>query len=169
MKRTIAALSVACILFSVLGGCGSQPSIEYDAKEQRIYVTGTNDYAAISFPDEIKDARSVDVEGDGFKFHAYLVLLRQLGVDEQTELPGLIDGTAKSLRFIRQYLSENAGAAYPSELAELPVVIRIDNLYGDRLVVDISLIVVTHLHVSSLRLSSNLSCNSKSLTSLRTV
>ena len=129
MKRTIAALSVACILFSVLGGCGSRPSIEYDAKEQRIYVTGTNDYAAISFPDEIKDARSVDVEGDGFKFHAYLVLLRQLGVDEQTELPGLIDRTAKSISFIRQYLRENAGAAYPSELAELPVVIRLDNSY----------------------------------------
>lgn len=129
MKRIIAALLLVCIPICVLGGCGSQPSIEYDAKTQIVHVKGTDDYASLSFPDEIKDAQAVDVEGDGFKFHAYLVLLRQLGVDEQAELPGLIDRTAKSISFIRQYLRENAETAYPSELAELPVVIRLDNSY----------------------------------------
>ena len=108
------------------------PSVEYDARSQTIYVKGTNDFSAISFPEEVRKARVLEVEGDGFKLSAYLVMLRELGLDEQAELPGLIDRTAKSLRFLREYLRDHAGAAYPSALAELPVDVKIDNTYGYR-------------------------------------
>ncbi len=149
MKRTVTVLLALCLLF-VTVGCGlrsdpesasvvedtrpaeDSPSIEYDARNGTIRVTGAKDYAALSFPDEIKDARVLEVPDDDFTLSVYLVKLRIGGYDEQTYLPGLIDRTAKSLRFIRQYLRENAGAAYPSALAELPVDVKIDNTYGYR-------------------------------------
>ena len=135
IRRTIAALLAACILSCVLTGCGSEnapPSIDYDSRTQTVYVKGATDYAALSFPDEIKEARALEVQDDDFKLSAYLVLMREWGIDEQTELPGLIDRTKKSICFLRQYLRENAGTAYPSALAEFPVVIRIDNSFGYR-------------------------------------
>ncbi len=133
MKRTLAVLLSACILLCVSTGCGpenTQPSIGYDAKTRTVSVEGTDGYAAISLPDEIGDARVLEVRDDEFYLSAYLVMLRRDGLDGQAELPGMIDRTEKSLRFLRQYLRENAGAAYPATRAELPVVIRIDNLYG---------------------------------------
>ncbi len=148
MKRMIAAMLVVCMLPCALAGCASGshpepasveedtqpaadgPSVDYDAATQTFYVSGIKDYAALSLPDEIKDARVLEVTDDDFKLHAYLVQMRKWDFDVQTEMPGLIDRTAKSLRFLRQYLRENAGAAYPSALAELPVEIKIDNSYG---------------------------------------
>ncbi len=147
MKRLFTVFLAACMLLCVLGGCRSGsvptpasveedkapaeggPSIEYDAKTATIRVTGVDDYAALSFPDEIKDARVVEVRDDDFTLSAYLDKLRARGFDEQAELPWVIDRTAKSLRFIRQYLRDNAGEAYPSALAELPVDVRIDSTY----------------------------------------
>ena len=135
MKRTVAVWLAACISLCVLTGYGSadtQPSIDYDAETQTVYVTGIDDYSDLSLPDEIRDARVLVVQDDGFTLSAYLDMMRQWGLDEQTELPGLVDRTKKSIRFLQQYLRENAGAAYPSDLAELPVVIRIDNLFEYR-------------------------------------
>ncbi|MBQ6262269.1 MAG: hypothetical protein IJK58_01995 [Clostridia bacterium] len=150
MKRTFTVFLAVCMLLLTPVGCGSRPdpepasvgedtapagnapSIEYDPKTATVRVTGADDYAALSFPDEIKDARVVEVMDDDFTLSAYLVKLRVRGFDEQTELSGLIDRTAKSLRFIRQYLRENAGAAYPSDLAALPVDVKIDSTYEYR-------------------------------------
>lgn len=143
MKRTIAGLLAASMLLCVLAGCSIRsdsgpasaegnalPSVDYDAKTQTIYVNGTKNCASLSLPDEVKNARALEVQDDAFQLSAYLVMLRQEGLDVQTELPGLIERSAESLRFLRQYLRENAGAAYPSELAELPVAIKIDREYG---------------------------------------
>ena len=150
MKKSIFLLLAACLLLCLLAGCGSRsdpepasneenvqpsagsPSVNYDARTQTICVNGTEDYAELSFPEEVKTARILEVEDDEFELSAYLVMLREQGLDEQTELPGLIDRTEKSLRFLRQYLRENAGAAYPSALAELPVFITIDREFGYR-------------------------------------
>ena len=129
MKRTIAGLQAVFILICVLTGCGTEPSVNFDVKTQTVYVKGIKNYSELSLPDEIEDARVVKVQDDGFQFSAYLVLLRQLGFDVRTELPGLIDRTKKGIGFVRQYLRENAGDAYPSGLAELPVDVRIDNLF----------------------------------------
>ena len=105
-------------------------ALRYDARQQTFSVTGTGDYLSLRFPEEILTARSLEVEGEDFTMSVYLTVLREDGMDLQTELPGLIDRTAKSLRFVREYLRENAGSAYPSALAELPVVIQLDRLYG---------------------------------------
>lgn len=159
MKRVIAVLSAACILLCVLAGCGSapepasveeappaeatpeatpeptpepspEPTVEYDAKTQTVRVTGAADYAALSLPDEIKNARVLEVYGDGFELHVYLDMLRLQGLEDESELPGLVYRTEAGIAFVRDYLRENAGEAYPSELAELPLVVRIDNPYG---------------------------------------
>ena len=141
MKRTITVLLAACMLLCASAGCGlssgkgpgsgeaPQPSVTYDAGTQTVYVKNTTDYAALVFPEEIKNARVLEVRDDEFTLSAYLVMLRESGLDEQAELPGMLDRTSKSLSFLRQYLRENAGAAYPSALAELPVVIKIDRTY----------------------------------------
>ncbi len=130
MKRTAAVLLAACILLTVLTGCGTGPSVKYDAKTQTVYVKGVKDYSELSLPDEISDARVLEVTDDGFQFSAYLVMMRGWGYDVQSQLPGLIDRTKKSIFFLQQYLRDNAGAAFPSDLAELPVSVRIDNSYG---------------------------------------
>ena len=130
MKRTTAIILIVCIMLCALTGCGEKPSINYDAKTQTVYVKGIKDYSELSLPDEIKDARVLEVQDDGFRFSAYLVMMRKWDFDVQTELPGLIDRTEKSIFFIKQYLRENAGAAYPSALAELPVTVKIDNSFG---------------------------------------
>ncbi len=136
-----------CLLPGVLAGCGSgtvpepaaageepqlsadQPSIEYDVKTRTMRVLGVTDFAALAFPDEIQSARVLEIPGEAFSFSAYLDMTRQLGLDEQTQLPALIGRTADSIRFLQEYLRDNAGAAYPSALAELPVVVRMDNLF----------------------------------------
>lgn len=129
MKQAVAIFLIVSILLCGLTGCGTEPSVTYDAKTQTVYVKGIKDYAELSLPDEVNDARVLDVQDDGFQFSAYLVMMRKWGFDIQTQLPGLIDRTEKSIRFVQQYLRENAGAAYPSTLAELPVVVRIDNSF----------------------------------------
>ncbi len=154
MKRTVAALLAVCMLAFALAGCSparepepanttentqppesapvteSAPVAEYDARTQTVYVSGTEDYASITLPEEIKSARGLEVQGEDLKLGVYLAVLREDGMDVETELPGLVYRTAESLRFIRQYLRENAGEAYPAGLAELPVEIDIDRAYG---------------------------------------
>ena len=129
MKRTVAILLIVCILLCGMTGCGSKPSVNYDAKTQTLYVEGIKDYSELSLPDEIKDARVLKVREDGFQFSAYLDMMRTWDFDVQTQLPGLIDRTKKGIGFVQQYLRDNAGAAYPAELAELPVEVRIDNSF----------------------------------------
>ena len=105
-------------------------TLSYDAREQTFRVKGEGDYQSLNFPDEIRTARVLKVDGDGFDMNVYLQVLRDDGMDLKTELPGLIFRTEKSLSFVRDYLRENAGSAYPSSLAELPVFVKLDRQYG---------------------------------------
>ena len=137
MKRIISVLLIVCVLAGA-AGCGGEaaeptvpgeaepPVVAYDGKTQTITVRWTTEYAQITMPEEAANARVLEVYDSDFTLSAYLPVLRSADWDAQAELPGLIDRTAKSLRFLREYLRENAGAAYPSDLAELPVNIRID-------------------------------------------
>lgn len=154
MKRIISVLLTVCVLAGALAGCGASskglsvsgqtksavpdetestlpvetepPVVAYDPETQTLTVRWTTEYAGITIPEEAAKARVLEVYDSDFTLSVYLPALREKGLDEQTELPAIIDRTAQSLRFLRQYLRENAGAAYPSYLAELPVDIRID-------------------------------------------
>lgn len=146
MKEIISALLIVCVLTGILAGCGessAQPSaavetaatmsieteppvVDYDAATQTVTVRWTTEYAGITIPDEAADARVLEVHDSDFTLRAYLRVLRENGLDLQADIPGLIDRTARSIRFLRQYLRENAGAACPADLAALPVDVRID-------------------------------------------
>lgn len=150
MKRIITVLLITSLLVSSVYGCGKRkestntssdavtaapnaiestpeptPSILYDAGTRTVTVEGTHDYAALSLPEEVKNARMLEVHDNEFILSIFLPALRTKGWDEQTELPGLIDRTDRSLRFLRQYLCKNAGEAYPEALAERSVSVSI--------------------------------------------
>ena len=111
MKRIISVLLIVCVLAGA-AGCGGEaaeptfpaegepPVVAYDDRTQTVTVRGAQDYVALSFPEEIEQARAVEVYGDAFTFSAYLPVLRSADWDAQAELPGLIDRTAESLRFV---------------------------------------------------------------------
>lgn len=143
MKQILSVLLTVCLLAGVLVGCGEQtaeptlpvagepPVVAYDEVTQTLCVRWTTEYAQITIPEEAENARILEVYDSDFTLSAYLPVLREGGLDVREDLPGLIDRTAKSLRFLREYLRENAGAAYPSERAALPVDVRIDrNAFG---------------------------------------
>lgn len=151
MKRS---LSILLILFMMIGsalGCdgkqGSHPvpseaaasepddaepsddaeaGVVYDASTQTLSVRGIKDYVGLSLPAEIEKARVLQVTDDDFSLSAFLPLLRDANPGKQIDLPEILDRTANSLRFIKRYLYENAGDAYPDALAEKQVLIKID-------------------------------------------
>ena len=146
MKEIISVLLIVCVLTGILAGCGASsaqppasvetaetmpieaepPVVDYDADTQTITVRWTTEHAGFTIPDEAVNARVLEVYDSDFTLSAYLRVLRENGLDLQADIPGLIDRTAKSFRFLREYLRENAGAAYPADLAALPVDVRID-------------------------------------------
>lgn len=137
-KQAVSVLLTVCLLAGALTGCAAPsvpdeteaPAVAYDAVTQTLTVRQTAEDTQITIPAEAANARVLEVSGSDYTLSAYLTVLREGGLDLQMELPGMIDRTAKSLRFIRQYLRDNAGAAYPSDLADLPVVLRIDRAFG---------------------------------------
>ena len=100
--------------------------IVYDARTQTLSIQGVQDYTKLSLPAEVKGARVLQVKDDAFTLSAYLPVLREADLDEQSELLKIIDRTAQSLRFLKQYLYENAGGAYPDALMEIPAYFKID-------------------------------------------
>ena len=100
--------------------------IVYDARTQTLSIEGVQDYTKLSLPAEVKGARVLQVKDDAFTLSAYLPVLREADLDEQSELLKIIDRTAQSLRFLKQYLYENAGGAYPDALMEIPAYFKID-------------------------------------------
>lgn len=151
MKRNLRILLILMALMGSITGCGKQsdslsvvPNTEsskmvevesdqdtatemvYDARTQTLSIQGVKDYAKLSLPSEVKEARVLQVKDDAFTLSAYLPVLRKADLDEQLELPKIIDRTAQSLRFMKQYLYENAGSAYPDALMEIPVYFTID-------------------------------------------
>ena len=151
MKRNLRILLFLITLTGSIAGCGKQTAslpavpntessemieadsvqdtaaeIVYDARTQTLSIQGVQDYAMLSLPAEVKEARVLQVKDDVITLSAYLPVLREAGLDEQSELPKIIDRTAQSLRFLKQYLYENAGSAYPDALMEIPTYFKID-------------------------------------------
>lgn len=104
----------------------SAPEAAYDARSETLTLKGFSDYSQITLPDEVYKARALEAENAAFTLSVYLPALRKDGWDEKTELPAMLERTLRSLEFLRGYLKENAGEAYPARLAELPVRIKID-------------------------------------------
>ena len=152
MKRSLLILLILITLMGSITGCGKQsdslpvaPNTEssemieaesnqdtateivYDARTQTLSIQGVQDYTKLSLPAEVKGARVLQVKDDAFTLSAYLPVLREADLDEQSELPKIIDRTAQSLHFLKQYLYENAGSAYPDALMEKPVCFKIDS------------------------------------------
>ncbi len=104
----------------------AEPTLTYDKASRTISVTGGQNYLSLSFPEEVQTAQTLEVEDDEFTLSVYLPLLRDAGWDLQEQLPDFIDRTDRSLRFVRDYLRENAASVYPTELAEKRVAVIID-------------------------------------------
>ena len=158
MKRNLLIFLVLITLMSSITGCGKQSDplpvssnteasemieaeadqstaaeIVYDTRTQTLSIQGVQDYAELSLPADAKEARVLQVKDDAFTLSAYLPVLRDADLDEQSELPKIIDRTAQSLRFLKQYLYENAGSAYPDALMEIPAYFKIDRtVFGYR-------------------------------------
>ena len=151
MRRNLLILLIIITLIGSIAGCGKKSDslpaapdtesserietesdqdtaaeIVYDAGTQTLSIQGVQDYTKLSLPAEVKEARVLQVKDEAFMLSAYLPVLREADLDEQSELPKIIDRTAQSLRFLKQYLYENAGSANPDALIEKPVNFEID-------------------------------------------
>ena len=93
------------------------PTVLYDAETGVLVVTGTGDYDQAAIPDEAENAKTLDVQDDGFHLSVQISLLDTDGEPLKTYLPAYMDRTDRSLDFIKSYLRDHAGSAYPAESA----------------------------------------------------
>ena len=93
------------------------PTVLYDAETGVLVVTGTGDYDQAAIPDEAENAKTLDVQDDGFHLSVQISLLDTDGEPLKTYLPAYMDRTDRSLAFIKSYLRGHAGSAYPDESA----------------------------------------------------
>ena len=110
MKRNLLILLILITLMGSITGCGKQSDslpavpdtesserieaesdqdtaseIVYDARTQTLSIQGVQDYAKLSLPAEVKEARVLQVKDDAFTLSAYLPVLREADLDEQSE------------------------------------------------------------------------------------
>ncbi|MBR5948307.1 MAG: PT domain-containing protein [Clostridia bacterium] len=95
----------------------------YAPESKALFISGSSGYSELVLPEGAKEADSLYVDDDDFIINARL-LKQYINGDEPSniELKDMIDRTDKSLAFIREYLSENASAVYPEDIAAKPVV-----------------------------------------------
>ena len=125
LRRIAAAAVCAVILLTaaviwISGAYRKQkelPAVLYDGSTGVLVVTGTGDYDRAVIPDEAENARTLDVQDDEFHLSVQISLLDTAGEPLKTYLPAYMDRTDRSLRFIKTYLQEHAGGAYPAESA----------------------------------------------------
>lgn len=110
------------------------PTVLYEAETRVLVVTGTGDYGQAVIPDEAENARTLDVQDDEFHLSVQIPLLDTGGEPLKTYLPAYMDRTDRSLRFIKTYLKEHGGGAYPAESAGkmVELSIRKGNAYSYR-------------------------------------
>jgi len=101
------------------------PVSEFNAEKKTLYVTGSGSFDQTLVPEEIKDAKFLDVQSELFRLSVYLPILNVSADTLPAYVPSYIDRTDKSFRFIRSYLMENAPDLYPKEIAEKPIELRI--------------------------------------------
>lgn len=93
--------------------------VTYDPDTRTWYVTGTDDYESLVFP-AADNPGLLQVDDDDFTLIAGVQLLSRHNIDIPDGLPAFIARCGQSLSFLRSYLKENAGDAYPAA-ADLPV------------------------------------------------
>ena len=93
--------------------------VTYDPDTRTWYVTGTTDYESLVFP-AADNPGLLQVDDDDFTLIAGVQLLSRHNIDIPDGLPAFIARCGQSLSFLRSYLKENAGNAYPAA-ADLPV------------------------------------------------
>ncbi|MBO4838344.1 MAG: hypothetical protein J5493_03120 [Lachnospiraceae bacterium] len=93
--------------------------VTYDPDTRTWYVTGTDDYESLVFP-AADNPGLLQVDDDDFTIIAGVQLLSRHNIDIPDGLPAFIARCGQSLSFLRSYLKENAGDAYPAA-ADLPV------------------------------------------------
>lgn len=100
-------------------------AVSYDEASGTLLVSGTGDYDRLRLPEAVDSAGILQVEDDEFLLALDLDQLRSGGTALQTELPGIVDRTEKSFRFLRDYLQEHAPSVFPEKAAGKTV-----DLYG---------------------------------------
>ena len=103
------------------------PKVSIDPESKTLSVSGTEKYTALVIPAEAASLYTLKVEDDDFSLTANLSVLRSAGLDLTNDLPALLERTDQSLRFLKTYLSENAGSAYPAGQAGKRVTISLGN------------------------------------------
>ena len=101
------------------------PTVTYDPETKALVITGTDRYDETVIPDEAEEALTLDVQDDQFHMSVYIPLLQNGDEPLKTYLPSYIDRTDKSIHFLRGYLKENLGNAYPTDSADKMVEINI--------------------------------------------
>ena len=87
----------------------------YDETTRTVIVYGTGDYDQLELPEEVNKAVNLDAQDDSFHLSIYLPVLRTGDEALQSYIPGFLERTDRSLTFLRTYLQETAGSAYPAE------------------------------------------------------
>ncbi|MBQ6075026.1 MAG: hypothetical protein IJK86_02625 [Lachnospiraceae bacterium] len=93
--------------------------VRYDEASRTYLVTGTDGYESLIFP-AADNPGLLQVDDDDFTLIAGVQLLSRHNIDIPDGLPAFIARCGQSLSFLRSYLKENAGDAYPAA-ADLPV------------------------------------------------
>ena len=85
MKQNLLILLILITLMSSITGYASE--IVYDTRTQTLSIQGVEDYAKLSLPEEVKEARVLQVKDDAFTLSAYLPVLKGADPDALTEIP----------------------------------------------------------------------------------
>lgn len=94
------------------------PTVLYNETTKALIVSGTKDYDRIEIPKEAKNAVTLDVQDDEFHLSVHVQLLRGASEAPETFLPAYIQRTKLGLRFVREYLKENAPSVYSATDAD---------------------------------------------------
>lgn len=104
----LAVLIIAAGFFAWFQARKQAPTVTYDAETKSLVVCGTAGYEKLKFPAEAETAQNLEVQDDNYHLSLYLPVLRNYGEDVNSYLPAYLDRTEKSLRFLRDYLQQNA-------------------------------------------------------------
>lgn len=97
-------------------------SVKYDSGTKELRFSGSSGYSLLDVPFEARNATSLYVDDNDFIINAELLVPTAYTSDvSNIRLKDMIDRTDKSLNFIREFLSWNASAVYPEDIAAKPV------------------------------------------------
>ena len=121
----LAVALVAVGLFAWFRAQAEKPQVSYDEGSQTLVVYAKGDAKDLKLPEEVNEAQTLDAQFDSFRMAVYLPILRTEGESMEEYLPGYLERTNQSLRFLRSYLRENCSDSYPAERADKYVELNI--------------------------------------------